>query len=58
MLGAVSMIVSPDDLKIERHWFLAWIGANIGLLVATILVVAYEQGASELLRVLGGGAGI
>jgi len=58
VLGAVSMIVSPDDLKIKRHWILAWIGANIGLFVATILVVAYENRASELLRVLGGGAGI
>ncbi len=58
VLGAVSMIVSPDELSRMRYWSVAWLGANVGLVVATVFVIVLEERASAFFRVLSGGAGV
>lgn len=54
VLGSVSMIVSPDAKLAARRNTIAWVGANLTLVVMGVFVIALEGPISELMRNLTG----
>jgi len=56
VLGSVSMIMSPDALSAKRRKTLAWVGANLALLMAAGVVIVLDGPLSRLVgNVLEGG---
>ncbi len=54
VLGSVSMIMSPRDLSAKRRKNLAWVAANLALLIAATMVIALADPISEIMRDLTG----
>ena len=52
VLGSVSKIMSPDVIATNKRKAILWAGVNAGLLIFTLIVVAYERPASLALRTL------
>jgi hypothetical protein len=54
VLGSVSMILSVEQISAKRRKVMAWVGSNVLLLVATVLVIVLQpqisRVASDLLR--------
>lgn len=57
VLGSVSMILSPHQIAVNKRKTVAWMGANIALIIVASLVILFE---SPILRIandlMGGGA--
>ena len=58
VLGSVSFITSPDDIVVKKRMAVVWAGANLSLVLLTVLVITFEQTGSEMLRTLLGGPGV
>jgi len=58
VLGSVSFITSPDDVVVRKRMAAVWVGANLSLLLLTVLVITFERTGSEMLRTLLGGPGV
>jgi len=50
VLGSVSMIMSPKDAAARHRKTLAWTGANLALLVLSVVVIALAGPISEIMR--------
>ena len=58
VLGNVSLISSPDEIQARRRVTLVWAGANLSLIGLSVLVIAFQEPLSAIVREMLGGAGV
>ncbi len=58
VLGSVSMLLAPDEVKRRRRELYAWGAACASLVLVTGLAVAFQSTGAALLRQLMGGPGV
>jgi polysaccharide chain length determinant protein (PEP-CTERM system associated) len=58
VLGTVSLIISPDVMQARRRTTMVWAGANLGLIGLSVLLIAFQEPLSAIVREMLGGAGV
>mgnify|MGYP001553374752 FL=1 len=58
VLGNVSLISSPDEIQARRRVTLVWASANLSLIGLSVLVIAFQEPLSAIVREMLGGSGV
>ena len=58
VLGTVSLIMSPDQVQARRRVTMVWAGANVTLISVAVLLIAFQEPLSAIVREIVSGAGL